>query len=110
MLEDYPWIRLKPVSIPQFLLLVPDLGMGEAATLALGMENPSGSLLLIDDKLGRKIAKLQEMRVTGLAGVLLKSKEKGYVSSVKECLKELKDGGFYLKQSVMDDILEIAGE
>ena len=109
-LMDYKWVRLESVRIPEFLLLVSDLGMGEAATIALGMENPSDVLLVIDDMLGRRIAGLHNLRVTGLAGILMKSKKLGLIPSLGDCLGELKSKGFYLKQQVIDDMLKISGE
>ena len=107
---DYKWLRLESVRIPEFLLLVPDLGIGEAATIALGMENPSDVLLVIDDMLGRRIAGLHNLRVTGLAGILMKSKSLGLIPSLEDCLGELRRKGFYLKQQVIDDMLKISGE
>ena len=109
-LMDYKWLRLESVRIPEFLLLVPDLGIGEAATIALGMENPSDVLLVIDDMLGRRIAGLHNLRVTGLAGILMKSKSLGLIPSLEDCLGELRRKGFYLKQQVIDDMLKISGE
>lgn len=50
-------------------------GRGEAEVLALGCEE-SDSLLIIDDTLARKIAKLRAIKLTGTAGVLGEQKKK----------------------------------
>jgi|SRR3972149_4374966 len=93
-------------DVPQ---IVPDLGQGEAEVLALGCENKN-SLLIIDDGLARKIAKLYTFRITGTAGVLLKAKQEKHISEIKPVLKKLKDVGFYLSDNLISDILKVAGE
>jgi predicted nucleic acid-binding protein len=80
----YNWIKIKKVTIPSFIKMIPDLGRGEAEVLALGCEE-FDPLLIIDDTLGRKIAKLQSFKITGTAGVLLRSKKEGYIIGI--CLQ-----------------------
>jgi len=108
-IEDYKWINIRHVAVPLFIKIVPDLGQGEAEVLALGCENKN-SLLIIDDGLARKIAKLYTFRITGTAGVLLKAKQEKHISEIKPVLKKLKDVGFYLSDNLISDILKVAGE
>ena len=68
------------------------------------------ALLIIDDALARRIAKLQEFKLTGTAGVLLRAKKEGYITEVKSTIGRLKEVGFYLTPKLIDDILRIAGE
>jgi len=83
--------------------------LGEAEVLALGCEEVR-PLLIIDDGLARKIAKLQTFKFTGTAGVLLKAKKEGYLPEIKPILERLKVSGFYLNDKLILDILKIAGE
>ena len=78
-IDKYQWIKKKHVYVPSQLKLIPDLGKGELEVLALGLREKQ-SLLIIDDKLAREIAKLQDLKFTGTAGILLKSKKKGYLA------------------------------
>jgi predicted nucleic acid-binding protein len=70
-LREHPWIEVCPIRIPAYLDLIADLGKGEASVLALGLEHEERSLLVIDDQLGRRIARLRNLAITGTAGVLL---------------------------------------
>jgi len=108
-IEEYKWIKIKHVTVPLFIRMVTDLGQGEAEVLALGCEHKN-SLLIIDDGLARKTAKLYTFRITGTAGVLLKAKQEKYISEIKPVLKKLKDVGFYLSNNLIFDILKVAGE
>lgn len=108
-ITDYHWIKVRKVTIPAFIKIIPDLGQGEAEVLALACEERA-PLLIIDDALARKIAKLQAFKLTGTAGVLLKAKKEGHISEIKSILEKLKGVGFYLSDRIITDILKISGE
>ena len=108
-LESYPWIEIKSVSMPRYLQLIADLGPGESEVLALATNHPS-ALVILDDKLARRIADMQGFRLTGTAGVLLRAIQKGLVPALKPVLKELLDLGFRLKPNLVEAILELAGK
>jgi len=108
-IEDYDWISLKDVNIPAFIKMITDLGKGEAEVLALACVEKE-PLLIIDDALARRIAKLHELRFTGTAGVLLKAKADHHIIEIKPLLCKLKDAGFYLTDNLLSDILKIAKE
>ena len=77
--REYKWIKVKRISVPSSIKIIPDLGKGEAEVLALGLEE-KGHLLIIDDGLARVIARLQSLKFTGTAGVLLKAKKRGLLT------------------------------
>ncbi len=77
--------------------------------IALGRE-VKGALLIIDDALGRRIAKLNGLKITGTAGVLLRAKNKGILAEVKPILERMRESGFFLSDRLMSEILEMAGE
>jgi len=108
-INKYQWIKAKKIQVPSQIKLVPDLGKGESEVLALGLDEKQ-HLLIIDDKLARKIASLQNLKFTGTAGVLLKSKAKGYVTEIKPIMERLKEAGFFLRQELFENILVQAGE
>lgn len=108
-IKKYTWIKVRDISAPYQIKIIPDLGKGEAEALALALlENDH--LLIIDDLLAREIAKLQMIKFTGTAGVLLKAKKQGLVPGVKPILNNLKDLGFFLSDSVFSNILKLSGE
>jgi predicted nucleic acid-binding protein len=69
-----------------------------------------GHLLIIDDKLARKMAKLQSLTVTGTAGILLKAKKENYIAEAKPILYRIRNAGFFLSKKVYANILDLADE
>ena len=113
--EDVPdikqlvWIEVRAVRVPKLIRLLPDLGSGEAQALALALEE-TDSVVILDDRLAREFAKLQNLRVTGTAGILLKAKQQGHLSAIKPLLKELRRLNFRLSDAMIANILKIAQE
>jgi predicted nucleic acid-binding protein len=106
---DYDWIEVQSVRVPQLVRLITDLGAGEAEVLALALEEP-GSLVILDDRLAREVAKLQNIHITGTAGVLLKAKQEGHISAVAPLLDKLTHLSFHLSEAVKTSILHLAQE
>jgi predicted nucleic acid-binding protein len=106
---EYDWIEVRSVRVPELIRLITDLGAGEAQVLALALEEP-GSLVILDDRLARQIAKLQNIRMTGTAGVILKAKQEGYVSAVAPLLEKLLQLNFRLSETAKASILKLAQE
>ena len=92
-IDKYEWIEIRAIQSPQILGLSTDFGSGETEVLALALEE-SESLVIIDEKLARKIARLRGLRVTGTAGVLLKAKQEGHIRAVKPFLDQLQEDAF----------------
>lgn len=108
-LAEYPWIQVKPIQVPKVIGLITDLGPGEAGVLALALEDPD-ALVILDDLLARRIAKLEGFKLTGTAGILLKAKQQGYIKAVAPLIKQLQKLGFRLSDRMQQDILRLAGE
>lgn len=113
------WVQEKPRDFvswmvitsakAQFLPNITDLGDGEAEVIALGLENP-GSLLILDDALGRRIARLYRLTYTGTLGVLVRAKQLGYLDRVEPVMQALQNHGLWISATVMENILQLAGE
>jgi uncharacterized protein len=113
--EDTPdptrieWIEIRTVQVPALITLITDFGPGEAEVLSMALEKP-GSLVILDDKLARTVAKARELRVTGTGGLLLRAKEQGHLSTVAPLLADLVRLGFRLSPAATRNILDLAGE
>lgn len=108
-LTDMTWIS--SVSLP-FAELVPnetDLGKGEAEVIAVG-RTQTNCLLILDDQLGRQIARLYGLTCTGTLGVILKAKQLGYVDQVRPVIEQLQSCGMWLGDALIKQILQQAGE
>jgi len=101
--EDYPWLNVvNPKSIPSEWLVL-DLGPGELAAIALGLENPE-RIVLLDDLLARRIAKAAGLQVWGT------SKSHGLIDTVKPYVSKLSDSGMWISAEIRKRILKLAGE
>jgi predicted nucleic acid-binding protein len=85
------------------------LDLGESSAIALAVETPD-SYLLIDESLGRRVAKQNGVDLTGTVGVLLHAKEESVITSIKPYLEQLRQTGFRMSDSLVLDVLKDAGE
>jgi predicted nucleic acid-binding protein len=110
-LVNTDWIRAVPVSnrIAIGQLSTP-VGQGEAEAIALAMEL-GADVLLIDERRARKLALGLGLPVTGVLGVLLESKKKGFIPAIKPILDQMETAvAFRLKRSLYEAALRAAGE
>lgn len=86
------------------------LDAGEAEAIALAKELKA-DWLLIDEKLGKKIAASENIPCKGVVGVLLEAKEKGFIPEIKPLLDILlTDLGFRLSPAIIKIALDKSGE
>ncbi len=109
-LEPPEWIKIEQVSDEQKLrLLNLELDQGESSGIALALEKES-SLLIIDEKKGRGIAKKLGIKITGILGVMIKAKETGVIDRVKPLIEKLERVDFRMSAKLKAQILERVGE
>jgi predicted nucleic acid-binding protein len=101
------WIKQRAVTNRQLTqALKQELDAGEAEAIALALEI-GADLLLMDEHLGREVARHLGLRYTGLIGVLIEAKRKGFITSVKPCLDQLRDiAGFRLSEVLYVRVLQ----
>jgi hypothetical protein len=88
--------------------LLPALGPGELAAIALAME--LGAPVLMDERLGRRVAALHGVHVVGSAAVLIRAKERGLIPALKPILEEWRSWGYFLGDALLQGVLARAGE
>jgi predicted nucleic acid-binding protein len=87
-----------------------ELDDGEAEAIALALQLKVGTILM-DERDGRSVAKSMGLSPIGVLGVLLRAKQSGVISSIKEILNRLRDeAGFYITDNLMKNILFEVGE
>ena len=104
------WIKvvdLKKRHDSAILHLLTDSGEAEAIQLALDQKV---SILLIDDKKGRIMAKNNKLRVIGTGGILLLAKNAGFIEEVAPVLNDLADAGYRLSSGLVKKIIDLANE
>ncbi|WP_282780787.1 DUF3368 domain-containing protein [Phaeodactylibacter xiamenensis] len=88
-LETPNWISIEKIEdVQKFKLLNLELDKGESSGITLALENEA-SLLIIDEKKGRGIAKKLGIKITGILGVMIRAKEIGVINRVKPLIEKL---------------------
>lgn len=90
--------------------IIADLDEGEKQAVALASQMRGNTLLLLDDRAGRRAAAKLKIPVTGLLGFLLLAKEKGYADNIGALLTELRRNGYWLSDKVIEVAKRLAGE
>lgn len=90
--------------------IIADLDEGEKQAIGLASKMSGSVLLLLDDHAGRRAAAKLKILTTGLVGVLLLAKEKGYVDKVVPLLIELRRNGYWLSDQVIEVTKRLADE
>ncbi|MCL1464511.1 DUF3368 domain-containing protein [Argonema galeatum] len=108
-IASLPWITIRQPLSGAILSIVTELGMGEREALALTVEIPD-SLVILDDALGRRYARLIGVQFTGTLGLLLKGKQVGYMTTIAPILDQLDALRFRLDPSTRAAVLKLAGE
>jgi uncharacterized protein len=103
------WIDEQALTDRRLLPAVIDLGPGEAEAIALALSAPH-SLLILDDRLGRRIARLAGVTYTGTLGVLVRAKQAGFLSRVAPVIKQLRNTTMHLTPELVEMVLKEAGE
>ncbi|MEA5449823.1 DUF3368 domain-containing protein [Leptolyngbya sp. CCNP1308] len=91
MLPTLPWVEIKELTFRDAvddLLRQQKLDLGEAEAIILAI-SLNANLLIIDEQLGRNVAKQKGLEITGLLGALLEAKSKGIILQVKPIVDDL---------------------
>jgi len=107
---DSPYFQVNAIQGTQYIgFLLHDLDRGEAEAIVLAQELQADSLI-IDERMGYKIAKRQGIHVIGTLTVLLMAKQQGIIPLVKPLLDDMIQRGRWYSQSVYNSFLKKIGE
>ena len=104
------WIKVMTLSNLVDPLLRTSLDAGEAAVIGLAGDL-SVNLVLVDERKARKIARtIYGLHVIGSARVLVEAKKRGLLYNVGAALQAMRDGGYWIGDSIVDAALKQAAE
>ena len=107
--DEAEWLhRLSsPLVIPA--LLRNSLDVGEASVIQLA---PDRRILTvcIDESVGRRMARLSGLSVTGSLGILLRARREGHQLSIREAIERMREKGVWLSDAVAHLAIEQGGE
>lgn len=103
------WISIqKPdPQLVQPLSILEDAGEAEAIALAQTIPN---CIVLLDDSRARRVATRLNIKQIGTVGLLLRAKRMGLIEKIKPHLDSLIETGIYIRQELIDAVLNDAGE
>jgi predicted nucleic acid-binding protein len=64
----------------------------------------------IDDAVGRRVARLNNLEITGSLGILLRGKKLKYIHSIKPVLDSMIARGIWISRELYERVLFEAGE
>lgn len=103
------WLRVVSVSPTQQSVAAWRLGAGESAVLTCALQY-SDSLVVLDDREGRRCASSHGIAVIGTVGVALLAKDAGAIPLVAPVLDELVAAGMHASDELLARALQLAGE
>ena len=96
-------------SLVMPLWLLNSLDIGEAAVVATAL-SLRVSRVCIDETVGRRVARLAGLQVTGLLGVLIKLKSVGAIPVIAPCVAQSRGQGIWLSDAICSAALHAADE
>ncbi len=103
------WLTKYTSKQPVSDFLKNSLDEGEASVIQHAIEQ-NISTVCIDEAVGRRIARLNKLQLTGSIGVLLKAKQHGIPVVVRDAIERMQKNGIWLSKQVVEFALEQAGE
>lgn len=105
------WISVKNIEDRrQVQILSYDLDLGESEAIALALQE-NADLLIMDERIGRDMARHLDLIFTGTIGALIEAKRKGVIDLVLPVLDELRNmAGFRVSEALFKHIATVSGE
>lgn len=111
--QSADWIQVQPcadLKLLEIIAATKDIHLGEAEAICLAIELRADAVLL-DEAIGRNLARAHHLSFIGILGILLKAKHKGLIKEVKSLMIRLQsEAGFYIHQILFQELLILAGE
>ena len=108
-LRSYLHGKVRAVDMQSFVYLDSFADAGETAAMILYKE-VAADFLLIDDKRGRKVAKINQIKTIGSLGVLLQAKRLGLIPLIAPLLEQISASPVFIGADLIRTVLELAGE
>jgi predicted nucleic acid-binding protein len=107
--QEANWLQKQQQPVNISTLLLNSLDRGEAAVIQLAL-NKNIQTVCIDEAVGRRVARLSGLSLTGSIGILLRAKQEGYPINIRQAIERMLNRGIRLSASVINFALNQAGE
>jgi predicted nucleic acid-binding protein len=85
------------------------LDAGEASVIQLALDQ-AVTTVCIDESMGRRIARLNGLKLTGSLGILIHAKKSGHPICLAEAIKKMRRRGIWVSDNLIAHALKLAGE
>lgn len=101
--------KIVGVNLDNYVIDGDSLDKGELTSIAL-YKHLQADYLLIDEKAGRKVAKLNHVKIIGSLGVLIEARRKGLIPLLKPYIDILRLSKVHFSDELLDYALVLVGE
>ena len=108
-LRNYLHGKVRAVDMQRFVYLDAFADAGETQAMLLYKE-VAADYLLIDDRRGRKVAKINQIKTVGSLGVLLQAKRASLIPCVAPLIAQIAASSVFISENLIQTVLELAGE
>lgn len=106
-IKDLVMMGREKADLPPALLRELDLGEASVIHAAICHDIPT---VAIDEKAGRRIARLNNLKVTGSLGILIKAKKQGLIDNLSNCISRMRFQGIWISEILVQQALAEVGE
>jgi len=89
--------------------LINELDLGEASVIQTALEK-NVTTVAIDEKAGRRVARLNGLNVTGSLGILVKARKLGLLTNLGHCISKMRIKGIWVSDALVRKSLDTVGE
>ena len=108
-LQSYLFGKVRAVEMQHYVFLDAFADAGETAAMVLYKEI-AADYLLIDDRRGRSVAKINHIKTVGSLGVLLQAKRAGLIPVIAPLLNQIAASPVFMAAGLLQTVLDLAGE
>lgn len=108
-LRNLPWVVVVPDEATLSLPVQFELDRGERHTIALALKY-SADAVIIDERIGRRMAEYFGLHVTGTLGILAKAKAAGLIPSFYDAASEMSKQGIFFNHDLIVRLATHLGE
>jgi len=106
-IKDLVMMRDENADLPAALLR--ELDIGEASVIYTATRNGIDTVA-VDEKAGRRIARIHGLKVTGSLGILIKAKQLKLIPNLGDCLTRMREHGIWISSDLVTQSLRQANE
>lgn len=107
--RDAQWLDVRTVLSQRSLFLQNTIDIGEGAVIQTALDDKIKTVC-IDEAAGRRLARLNNLMITGSVGMLLRAKKEGHPVVMKDALSRMQLQGIWLSKDLLAKAIILAGE